>query len=125
MATRAFLAQPEVSRRAVYHTLEWLVDLPSALDDKMLPALLTYRLKRQSKNHADAGAVAEALCGVLASTPLASTPLSQRSQLSLSGAEGRWKSHLRSLLTHAEFLARETRGSDPAPEGAAAPEATQ
>ena len=44
----AFLAQPEVSRRAVYHTLEWLVDLPSALDTTMLTALLTYQFKRQS-----------------------------------------------------------------------------
>ena len=101
MNTRKFLARPEISRRAVYHTLEWLVDLPSTLDDKMLPALLTYQLNRQSKIHADAEGVAKGLCAALSKTE-------------------DWKQHLRNLLTHAEFLARETRSSDPAPEASVA-----
>jgi CRISPR-associated protein Cmr2 len=47
---RRFLADPGLSRRAVYQSLEWLTDLPEpAGDGAMLEALLGYQLARQAK----------------------------------------------------------------------------
>jgi CRISPR-associated protein Cmr2 len=46
---RDFLAEPGVSRRAVYNSLEWLKDLPEpAGDAAMLETLLAYQLTRQA-----------------------------------------------------------------------------
>ena len=45
--TRRFLANPEVSRRAVYHSLVWLRDLPTEPGEEMLGDLLGYQLSRQ------------------------------------------------------------------------------
>jgi CRISPR-associated protein Cmr2 len=42
-----FLADPDVSRRAVYNTLEWLKDLPPQ-EPVLLGALLGYQFKRQA-----------------------------------------------------------------------------
>jgi CRISPR-associated protein Cmr2 len=42
-----FLADPDVSRRAVYNTLEWLKDLPPQEGD-LLGTLLGYQFKRQA-----------------------------------------------------------------------------
>ncbi len=91
---RGFLAHADTSRRAVYHTLEWLPDLPSPREHPaMLQSLLTYQLSRQSEG----------------------APKDQASTLAgrlttLAGAQEdapyRW---LENFLTVAEFLARETR----------------
>ncbi len=43
-----FLAKPTVSRRAVYHSLVWLRDLPDKADAEMLGHLLCYQLARQT-----------------------------------------------------------------------------
>ena len=48
-AMRGFLADPDVSRRAVYNSLEWLKDLPQPRGDgAMLENLLAYQLARQT-----------------------------------------------------------------------------
>lgn len=94
---RDFLAADGVSRRAVYHTLEWLDEhrLPaSAFDSGMAQSLLVYQLDRQS-----AGCARERV-----------PALAQR----LSALAATWPQHerigqLRNFLSVAEFLARETR----------------
>ncbi|MFN3829764.1 MAG: type III-B CRISPR-associated protein Cas10/Cmr2 [Tepidimonas ignava] len=88
----AFLRGQDTSRRAVYHTLEWLRDLPEPKDNpEMLQSLLAYQLARQSGNDPRAMDLAKRL------TALA------RAQ----HKDGRqW---LENFLTVAEFLARETR----------------
>lgn len=43
----AFLAEPEVSRRAVYNSAEWLVDLPLGQPD-FVAAMLAYQFERQA-----------------------------------------------------------------------------
>jgi CRISPR-associated protein Cmr2 len=45
---RDFLADPAVSRRAVYNSLVWLKDLPLDASADMLGSLLAYQLKRQT-----------------------------------------------------------------------------
>ncbi|GAB1384632.1 hypothetical protein MASR1M50_29530 [Burkholderiales bacterium] len=47
---QAFLAHPEVSRRAAYHCLQWLdsSELPQPLPADMLQSLLAYQLDRQA-----------------------------------------------------------------------------
>lgn len=91
---RDFLRDDDTSRRAVYHTLEWLHDLPNPKDaPDMLQSLLAYQLDRQSGGHAQAGSLAKRL------TDLAK----QQSKDGL-----KW---LENFLTVAEFLARETRAS--------------
>jgi len=96
---RDFLAEPGVSRRAVYHTLEWLKEhelpVPDG-DGAMLQTLLAYQLDRQTDKHADQAK---------AQVP----DLAQRlTTLTLRQPESRipW---LRNFLSVAEFLARETR----------------
>lgn len=90
-----FLRDEGTSRRAVYHSLEWLRDLPDPYHaPEMHESLLSYQLARQSRGHASKGAphIAKRL------TKLAA----QR------GDNGRvW---LANFLSVAEFLARETRG---------------
>jgi CRISPR-associated protein Cmr2 len=50
LALQRFLAEPGVSRRAVYNSLEWLKDLPEpAGDPVMLAELLAYQLARQAE----------------------------------------------------------------------------
>jgi len=94
-----FLRTDGVSRRAVYHTLEWLHDLPEpAGDGAMLESLLAYQLARQ----ADKGAKVHApgLARRLAALTVAQ-----------SGKRLDW---LENFLTVAEFLARETRSGEQA-----------
>ena len=89
-----FLRDDDTSRRAVYHTLEWLHDLPSSKDaPEMLQSLLTYQLDRQSGGHEQAANLAQRL-----------TQLAQ--QQAKDGLK--W---LENFLTVAEFLARETRAA--------------
>ena len=130
LTARDFLILPTVSRRAVYHTLEWLVDLPGAFDAPMLKALLTYQLQRQcgggdeAKNAKKAAvALAEGLIAEYTTTEPRLGAIAAKNTTTRPGHLSPWKLHLRNLLTHAEFLARETRGSDPVPETSTAPEA--
>jgi len=94
---REFLTRDGVSRRAVYHTLEWLRDLPELTTGTapMVASLLAYQLKRQSSkgDSRDAEALALGLVSAAAGKP----------------TEG--KLWLSNLLSTAEFLARETRGA--------------
>lgn len=95
---RRFLADPEVSRRAVYHTLEWLLDLPGSdskdpLDGEMLERMLAYQLARQAEKHAKKQA----------------PDLARRlSELTIKQPKDKIK-WLANFLSVAEFLARETR----------------
>lgn len=97
MALRDFLAQEDVSRRAVYHTLEWLNDHelpePSGNGD-MLESLLAYQLDRQAKK---------------ASKPLVRDLAHRLVALALGWPAGKRIEKLRNFLSVAEFLARESR----------------
>lgn len=48
LALRDFLADPAVSRRAVYNSLVWLTDLPPDASVEMLGRLLAYQFRRQT-----------------------------------------------------------------------------
>jgi CRISPR-associated protein Cmr2 len=101
---RDFLAKSGVSRRAVYHTLEWLneKDLPEPEGDGgMLQSLLAYQFDRQTDKTARE---AKAMVPSLAERLTAQTLAQRRERI-------RW---LRNFLTVAEFLARETRAGEPA-----------
>ena len=98
---RAFLASDGVSRRAAYHTLEWLdaQTLPAPEGEgAMLQSLLAYQLDRQSGGHAKSQAA----------------PLAQRlTALTLAQPAGQRIGWLRNFISAAEFLAREVRSSAP------------
>jgi len=91
---RSFLADTDTSRRAVYHSLEWMTDLPDPKGNpEMLESLLAYQLARQSNGQAQrqAPGLAQRLAKLAADQP----------------KDGlKW---LENFLTVAEFLARETR----------------
>ncbi|MFN3631141.1 MAG: type III-B CRISPR-associated protein Cas10/Cmr2, partial [Casimicrobiaceae bacterium] len=88
-----FLRDASTSRRAVYHSLVWLADLPSLHEQpEMCKRLLAYQFARQSK-HGDASTLAEALVDWALAQP------------------GDARAHLEGLLQTAEFLAREVRSS--------------
>lgn len=90
---RNFLASDETSRRAVYHSLTWLTDLPDPKEQpEMLEGLLSYQLTRQSKGDSAKGA-----------------PELARRLTDLARKEKDGKTWLTNFLTVAEFLARETR----------------
>ncbi|WP_461466027.1 type III-B CRISPR-associated protein Cas10/Cmr2 [Melaminivora sp.] len=93
-ALQAFLAHPDVSRRAAYHCLQWLDDhaLPQPVPADMLQSLLAYQLDRQ------AGGTARAAAPELARR-LATLALAQEKSIA-------W---LRHFISVAEFLAREVR----------------
>ena len=96
---RAFLAAEGVSRRAAYHTLEWLdaqtLPTPEA-DGAMLQSLLAYQLDRQASGPAKAQAA----------------PLAQRlTAQTLAQPVGQRIPWLRNFISVAEFLAREVRSS--------------
>ena len=91
----AFLRHEDTSRRAVYHTLEWLHDLPDPqAQPELLETLLAYQLARQSAGHpqAQAQSLAHRLVGL-------TVQVTHQERLV-------W---LENFLTVAEFLARETR----------------
>lgn len=86
-----FLRDPAVSRRAVYHSVTWLRDLPEPEGDgRMLAELLAYQLQRQS-GHAESSSLARDLVALTVAQP---------------ANRRKW---LENLLSVAEFLARETR----------------
>lgn len=94
---RAFLADADTSRRAVYNSLEWLTDLPDPKGKpQMLESLLAYQFDRQAKKAArerhDVPCLAQRLAKLTADQPTNGL---------------KW---LENFLTVAEFLARETRG---------------
>ena len=91
---RDFLAEAGVSRRAVYNSLEWLVDLPEPNGDgAMLNTLLAYQLARQAEKG-----------------PKERAPELAGRLVALTLAQGQDRlSWLRNFLTVAEFLAREAR----------------
>lgn len=96
---RAFLAAEGVSRRAAYHTLEWLdaqtLPTPEA-DGAMLQSLLAYQLDRQASGPAKAQAA----------------PLAQRlTAQTLAQPIGQCIPWLRNFISVAEFMAREVRTS--------------
>jgi len=95
----AFLRDPGVSRRAVYHTLEWLdesgLPIPQG-DGAMLQTLLAYQLDRQTEKSAK---------GAKAQVPHLARRLTEQT-LAQPTKRIQW---LRNFLSVAEFLARETR----------------
>lgn len=96
---RQFLAHGDVSRRAAYHTLEWLdaQTLPTPEGDgAMLQSLLAYQLDRQAGGHAKAQAASLA-------QRLAALTLAQPAKDRIT-----W---LRNFISVAEFLAREVRST--------------
>ncbi|MFA5631692.1 MAG: type III-B CRISPR-associated protein Cas10/Cmr2 [Porticoccaceae bacterium] len=99
IAMRDFLAADGVSRRAIYHTLEWLdeSELPAnVFDSGMAQSLLTYQLDRQANGDAkkQVSELAESLV-----------------KLALNWPQEKRIEKLRNFLSVAEFLARETRVS--------------
>jgi CRISPR-associated protein Cmr2 len=86
-----FLRRESTSRRAVYHSLSWLDDLPDpSTDPALLGALLRYQFERQSKGQVPTE-LPQSLVGWAIRRP--------------TGA----KDALGALLSVAEFLAREVR----------------
>jgi CRISPR-associated protein Cmr2 len=95
--TRNFLQRENVSRRAVYHSLEWLKDLPEPTNEgEMLRSLLGYQLHRQSGLRNESNDLARKL------TEAALEQLKQPN-----GEKP--KKWLANFLSVAEFLAREIR----------------
>lgn len=106
---RAFLSSPEVSRRAVYNSMQWMRDLPEPTGDgDMLQSLLSFQLARQAR-----GDVAKAQARSLA-PELVALNLAERTRLrevSSRNGEGAF-AFLRTFLSVAEFLAREQRNGE-------------
>ncbi|MCS6997541.1 MAG: type III-B CRISPR-associated protein Cas10/Cmr2 [Casimicrobiaceae bacterium] len=92
---RDFLADPAVSRRAVYHGFEWLKDLPADASSEMLGSLLVYQLRRQTAKES----AWNAHDGEGLARQLARLACIQKDRLG-------W---LAGFMGVAEFLARETR----------------
>ncbi len=104
---RKFLADDRVSRRAAYHCLAWLQDLPAKPDPEMLESLLAHQLARQKQNKLawdchDVPGLAKSL-----------------TRLALSSGEtnskARPRERLKNFLSVAEFFAREVRSSEDGP----------
>jgi CRISPR-associated protein Cmr2 len=94
---RQFLMASDVSRRAVYHSLQWLTDLPDPKNSpEMLASLLAYQLARQS-NSRDEQVI----------------DLAHRLAKLTAAQEKNGLVWLENFLTVAEFLARETRNGEP------------
>lgn len=96
----AFLRDEGTSRRAVYHSLEWLKDLPDPKENReMLESLLAYQLERQADHEArrrhDIPGLAWRLAELTVQQPKES------------------REWLANFLSVAEFLARETRAFSP------------
>lgn len=99
---RKFLADEGVSRRAVFNTFEWLLDLPED-QPAMLTALLAYQLNRQADKDARRRHVVPELASRLTALAFDNT---QRP------ADARPLLWLRQFMSAAEFLAREIRSGD-------------
>ena len=102
LKVRDFLAEPSVSRRAVYNSLVWLRDLPQDADAGMLGSLLAHQFERQTGSR----------------QVLRDRDLARRiADLAAKGAAGDRTDWLQRLLGVAEFLARETRTGQAKTEG--------
>lgn len=99
LEVRDFLRQPGVSRRAVYHVIQWLRDLP--MEPGLVAASVAWQFERQGGSQAES---------VHLGRLLASTACDESLRPSGQGAL-EW---LCELLQCAEFLAREARGAAPA-----------
>jgi CRISPR-associated protein Cmr2 len=97
-ALRGFLVDPEVSRRAVYHTLDWIDSVPQD-DPRLLETLLAYQLKRQAGGDSARGQ-APGLAGELVAVAI-NPDLRPKNTEAVA-----W---LKDFLLAAEFLAREVR----------------
>ena len=113
VALRDFLADPGVSRRAVYNTLDWVKDLPAQRD--LITALLSQQLERQAErtawHHCDGPGIVR---------KLVDAAFDDQARPASAGAI-EW---LQSCLIAAEFVARATRHEVAATAAAAAAEAT-
>jgi CRISPR-associated protein Cmr2 len=93
-----FLRAKDVSHRAVYHTLEWLKDLPEPEDNaELLEKMLAFQLNRQSGGQGktlDAAGLAKRL-----------------TVLALRQTKDRQREWLENFLAVGEFLAREIRAT--------------
>lgn len=96
---RDVLADPAMSRRAVYHTATWLRDLPEPEPgDELLASMLAWQLERQCRSkHVAAHLRVSELASALVGVTLEQAP---------AGGRRAW---LENLLSIAEFLAREGR----------------
>ena len=96
---RDFLSREGVSRRAVYNTLEWLVDLPEPRGNSdLLASLLAYQIERQADATARQHEDIPGLTRQLAELAVMQAPRSLE-----------W---LQNFLSVAEFLARQTRSGE-------------
>lgn len=96
---RDFLAEPDVSRRAVYNSALWLKDLPEPTGDgDMVATMLASQLARQTRSQTTVKAFD--LAG------LAARLVIQAIALSMPGTRLAW---IETFLSTAEFLSRETR----------------
>jgi CRISPR-associated protein Cmr2 len=97
-ALRGFLADRDVSRRAVYNTLEWIEELPP-LDATLLETLLAYQLKRQAESESARNQV----------PGLAQQVVKVAFDPNLRPNDAKPVDWLKNFLIGAEFLAREVR----------------
>jgi len=104
-ALRRFLGHAEVSRRAVYNSLEWMADLPQN-DEQMLAAMLAYQLDRQAGGDARKVHRIPDLARRLARLAFDDA---QRPAPCAGEARLGWLAH---FMSAAEFLAREVRSTD-------------
>ena len=127
LKVRGFLADPSVSRRAVYNSLVWLKDLPEDASADMLGSLLGYQFSRQMSARAKDEAKAKwkredvhKLACRIAALAAAHTRDERGGRLQCCGRDRpatgqRARTHderggwLERFLGVAEFLARETR----------------
>ena len=111
LEVRNFLGEPDVSRRAVYHVLTWLRDLPDDADADMLQSMIAWQFDRQggdAKQRHDLPGLAERLVE-FAYRKCVGAPASATSR-SLAGVRsGSRLGRLENFLAVAEFLAREAR----------------
>ncbi len=102
-----YLSSEGVSRRAVFHILEWLARLEENPNAEMLEALLTYQLDRQAKGDAKKDHNIPQLAQDLAQ-------LTGRMKPAKAGEAEKphGKNWLENFLGVAEFMARETRAGE-------------
>lgn len=95
LKARDFLAEPSVSRRAVYNSLAWLKDLPDDASEDMLCRLMVVQFERQAQDESARRSACE--LARLVAALAAKQPSCRR------------RAWLTQHLCVAEFLARETR----------------
>lgn len=104
LETRDFLRNPKISRRAVYHSMMWLKDLPEG-DAPMLEKLLAYQFARQGGEREASRRLARQLVACAGEHGAGFVDKQLHAGWK---APHQWLSN---LLQIAEFLARESRGT--------------